>query len=85
MKVAKEIENLKQNDITEDDTNKLTPWFNTLVVVNKDDEEIRHCLDMQNVNHTIQQPRFSLPAIDDLLLDLSNETYFSKLNLNSAF
>ena len=40
---------------------------------------------MQNFNHMIKQTRFSLPVIDDLFVDLSNETFFSKLSLNSAF
>ena len=85
MNVAKEIKNLKQNDITEDVTNKPTPWVNTLIVVNKDDKKIRLCLDKQNVNDTIEQTQFSLPTIGNFLVNLSKATYFLKYNLNSTF
>ena len=73
-KVENEIKKLELNDITENITNKPTPWLNQLFVIAKGENDVRLCLDMHNANTAIQRTRFPLPTVDDLVVKLRNAT-----------
>lgn len=57
--VAKETENLKQNDITGNINNEPTHWHNPLLVIIKDDEKIWLSLHMEKANCKIEKKKNS--------------------------
>ena len=64
---------------------KPTPWLIPLVAVNKDENNVRICIDMRCANQAIQRTRYPVPTLDDLLVELKGAKHFIKLDLRSAF
>ena len=55
-------------------------------MVKKPGGEIRICGDFRMLNKAIQDDKYPLPAIEDLLARLgSNNQYFAKIDLKSAY
>jgi hypothetical protein len=54
------------------------------MVKNKDDTW-RMCVDYQALNKIMVKNRYPLPRIDDLLDQLKNFVYFTKLDLRSGY
>ena len=84
-KVKVEIEKMEQQDIIEDLTSEATPWLSQLVIVPKNNGDVRLCVDMLNANTAIERTRFPTPTVDDLIFKSKNARYFTKLDLNAAF
>ena len=61
-----------------------TEWVNSMVVVNKGDK-IRICIDPKDLNRAIMREHFPLKTIDDVLANMPNAKYFSKLDAVSGF
>ena len=59
-------------------------WVNSMVVVNKGDK-IRICIDPKDLNRAIMREHFPLKTIDDVLANMPNAKYFSKLDAVSGF
>ncbi|XP_062541264.1 uncharacterized protein K02A2.6-like [Armigeres subalbatus] len=57
-------------------------WISPIVVRKHD---IRLCINMKYANQAIQREHFPLPMIDTLLNKLQGSTFFSKIDLTSAF
>ena len=55
------------------------------VIVPKNNEDVRLCIDMQNANSAIEKTRCPTATVDDLLVKLKDAEYFTKLDLNAAF
>ena len=49
--------------------------------VKKKDESLRMCVDYRNLNAVTVKNKYPLPRIDDLLDQLQNAKYFSKIDL----
>ena len=80
-KVDSELNRLQQEDIIEKvPDNDETDWISPVVIVPKQDEQIRLCVDMRAANSAIK----SLPTVRDISLDLNGAKYFSKLDMSQA-
>jgi hypothetical protein len=56
-----------------------------IVLVPKKDGTWRMCIDFLSLNNTMINNRYPLPRIDDLLDQLKNIVYFTKLDLRSGY
>lgn len=62
-----------------------TNWVNSLVVVEKSSGNLRVCLDPQDLNKAIKRPHYPLRTLDDILPQLTNAKYFTKLDARSGY
>ena len=83
-KVESEIRNLAQKGIIEK-VDGPTPWVSPLVVIPKQNGDIRICVDMRLANRAISRERHPMPTVDDLIHRLNGATVFSKLDLRSGY
>ena len=79
-KVKEKIEELVAMDIIEP-VEGPTPWVSPVVVVPKQNDEIRLCVDMRRANGAIIRERYPIPTVDEVLQNLNQSTVFSKLDL----
>ena len=64
---------------------KASEWISPTVVAFKSSGDIRLCVDLRTVNKAIIVDTYPLPDIDEIFIQLSGATHFSKLDLKSAF
>ena len=83
-KVASELQRLEQQGIIEP-VEGPTPWVSPLVVIPKENGEIRLFVDMREANKAILRERHPTPTVDDLIHALNGATVFSKLDLRSGY
>ena len=76
---------MENEGIIEDVTGEPTPWLNPLVIVPKDEDNIRICVEMRTANKAITRTRYPTPMVDDLLVKLKGSKSFTKLDMASAF
>ena len=60
-------------------------WSSAPVIVRKKDGKYRFCVDFRDVNARIVKDRYQIPSIDDVLDDLRNAMYISKIDLTWSF
>ena len=60
-------------------------YVSPLVAVPKPDKSMRWCVDLRCVNQAVKRPGGQLPNTDDLLAQLGNAEYFTKLDLKSGY
>lgn len=60
-------------------------WINSFVIVKKNDNSIRVCLDPQELNKVIKSRTYKLPNMDEIMSKLSGSKYFSTLDAASGF
>ena len=60
-------------------------WASPVVVVPKPSGDIRLCVDMRQAHMAVKRERFPIPTIDEVLQDLNQNKFFSKLDLTSAY
>lgn len=82
--VEKKLDKLLQLDIIEP-VNEASRWVSPMVPILKGENDVRICLDMRRVNEAILRVNHPLPTIDDLLPELQDCSYFSKLDIENAF
>ncbi|KMQ85049.1 krab-a domain-containing protein [Lasius niger] len=74
------IEEMKEQKVIKESQ---SPWVSPAVLVRKKDGTIRFCVDYRRLNAvTIKDP---LPRIDDILDQLSGNSWFSTLDLKSGY
>ena len=83
-KVKKKIEELVAMDIIEP-VEGPTPWVSPVVVVPKQNDEIRLCVDMRRANEAIIRERYPIPTVDEVLQNLNQSAVFSKLDLRWGY
>ena len=80
--LKKSINEMKEKNVIE--TSK-SPWNFPIILVKKKDGSLRPCIDFRRLNlETIPDP-FPIPRIDEILKDLNGNSYFTNLDLESAF
>ena len=62
-----------------------TEWCAGMVVVPKADGKVRICVDLTRLNESIRRERHPLPAVDQILAQLSGAKIYTKLDANSGF
>jgi hypothetical protein len=62
-----------------------SPWGSPILFVKKKDGSLRMCIDYQNLNAVIVKNKYPLPRIDDLLDQLKDAKFFSKIDLWSGY
>ena len=84
-KVNEKLDELLENDIIEEVPEGPTSWVSPLVVIPKQNGDIRICVDMRKANEAIIRERQPIPTVEELLQDLNGSTVFSKLDLKWGF
>ena len=62
-----------------------TDWCAPMVVVPKANGTVRICVDLTKLNESVRRERHPLPAIEQILAQLTGAQQFSKLDANSGF
>ena len=83
-KLSDKLDELVELDIIEK-VNGSSSWVSPVVVVPKPSGDIRLCVDMRQANMAVKRERYPIPTIDEVLQDLNQSKFFSKLDLNSAY
>ena len=83
-KLTNKLKELVELDIIEKVSGPST-WVSPVVVVPKPTGDIRLCVDMRQANMAVKRERYPMPTIDEVLQDLNQSKFFSKLDLNSAY
>ncbi len=85
-KVDDEINKLEQEDIIEKvPENTPTEWVSPVVIVPKQDNKIRMCVDMRAANTAIKRTRHPIPTLESVSTELNGTCIFSKLDLCQAY
>ena len=79
-KVKEKIEELVAMDMIEP-VEGPTLWVSPVVVVPKQNDEIRLCVDMRRLMKPFIRERYPIPTVDEVLQNLNQSTVFSKLDL----
>ena len=61
------------------------PWVNSVVIVPKDNGDIRLCVDMTQANQAIMRRRYPIPTVDEVLHTMKGSKVFSKLDLKWGY
>ena len=56
-----------------------------MVIVPKDGDDLRLCVDFRDVNAITSTINYPLPNIEDIVLSLGGSCYYVKLDLASGF
>ena len=62
-----------------------TDWVSSLVIVEKPSGQLRIGLDPQHLSQTIKRPNFVMPTAEEILAQLSNAKFFTKLDTSIAY
>lgn len=60
-------------------------WISPIVIIFKPNGDIRICVDMRRANKAIRRENYPLPTFDSFLTKLRKASYFSRLDLVSAY
>ena len=83
-KVSAELERLTKNDCIEKVKGPST-CINPIVVVPKPNGTLRLCLEMRRANEAIVRERHQIPKVEEILPELHNAKYFSKIDLKEGY
>ena len=84
-KVDSKLDELIDSDIIEEVKGGPTEWVSPLVIVPKQNKDVRICVDMRRANQAIIRERHPIPTIEEVLYDMTGATIFSKLDLKWGF
>ncbi|PIK48057.1 hypothetical protein BSL78_15069 [Apostichopus japonicus] len=82
--VTQELANLEAQGVIEK-VHGATDWVSPIVVAWKKNGKIRICVDLRKLNENMVLEKHPLPHIEELLTELQGASYFSKLDLKSAY
>lgn len=80
--VDKIIEEMKEQGVIEESQ---SPWVSPAVLVRKKDGALRFCVDYRKLNAITKKDSYPLPRIDDILDQLSGNSWFSTLDPKSGY
>ena len=85
-KVENELEKLEHDDIIEKiPDNTPTEWVSPVVIVPKQNNNIRLCVDMRVANTAIKRTRHPIRTLESVSMELNGASFFSKLDLFQAY
>ena len=64
---------------------KPTAWCSGMVVAPKSNGKVRICVDLTQLNKSVQREFFPLPRLEEIMSSLEGSTCFSKMDANSGF
>ena len=82
--LERKLQELEELDIIER-VNGPSSWVSPVVVIPKDNGDIRLCLDMRVANGAVLRERHPIPTIDEVLHDMNESSVFSKLDIEWAY
>ena len=62
-----------------------SPWSSPIVTVVKKDGSLRMCIDYRNLNSKTVPDPYLMPKVEELLEQLANAVYISKIDLNKGY
>ena len=83
-KVENKLKELLREDVIEQ-VDGPTPWVSPIVVVPKPSGDIRICVDMRIPNATVLPEKHVIPTVDEVILDLNQSSYFSRIDVKMAY
>jgi len=83
-KVREKIQDALRRDIIEP-VNGPSVWISPMVLVLKENGDIRLCLDMRQANQAILRKNHPLPTFEAFMTQLRDARYFSRLDLKDAY
>ncbi|XP_058456768.1 uncharacterized protein K02A2.6-like [Malaya genurostris] len=83
-KIEEKINSLLATDIIEP-VEGGCPWVSPLVIVVKDNGDLRLCVDMRRANAAIVRERHIMPTMEDFLPRFTFAKWFSRLDVTEAF
>ena len=82
--ISRHLKELRAADIIEPVTGA-TPWVSPVVPVVKKNGDMRLCVDMRRANEAVLRENFPIPTFDELVAEMRDCEYFSRLDLQSAY
>jgi hypothetical protein len=82
--VRTEIEKMEQEGVIRK-VDEPTEWCAGLVIVPKDQGQVRICVDLTHLNKSVQPELYPMPSVDHTLARLSGAKVFTKLDAKSGF
>ena len=83
-KVKKELDRLETLGVIKRVTEP-TEWCAPIVVVPKENDKVRLCVDYTHLNQAVKRERHQLPTVESVLAQMAGAKVFSKLDANSGF
>ena len=65
--------------------NEPTDWVSNMVVTKKKNNDLRICIDPNNLNKAIKRPHYMIPTIDSILPSLTGAKVFTVLDAKNGF
>ena len=84
MKLNEELDRMVTIEIitaTEEPTDRVS----SLVIAEKPNGQLRICLDLRHLNLAIKRPHFVMPTAAEILAQMSNAKFFTKLDASNAY
>ena len=83
-KVEAKLKQLEDQDIIEPVTGP-TPWVSPVVIVDKQNGDIRLCVNMCKPNEALLRTHHPYPTSEEILQDLNGSKFFSKIDLKECY
>ena len=84
-KLEKELERMESLEVIAKVTEP-TDWVNSIATPEKQrTDALRVCLDLRDLNRVVKREHYSLPALEELTLMLSDAKYFSVFDATSGY
>ena len=61
------------------------PWASPILVIDKGDNDFRLSADYRRINESILENAWTIPNIENSLVNLANQIFYSSLDLKEAF
>lgn len=62
-----------------------TDWFNSLVIPQKKNGDLRLCIDPKDLNKWLKREHYKLPTNSDITIAMAGAKFFSNLDVSSGF